>query len=154
VSIRTLSGRDLPKKATEKIREGDTASLGELVAADEYGYLDASGEAEWYDLRHVSTGAKAEVKTATKRIGGPKTAERDGRFRIYRNQMESLHSANARGTAWVVFVLVDMENREVSVRRTEPATVSNWISERGGWNGSGHSRREYEHKLPWPVVFE
>jgi hypothetical protein len=75
-----------------------------------------------------------------------------GRFRLFEGQLRSLVAADARGTAWVVFVLFDEDRQPVDLRRMRPGTVLRLVNERSGWHKSGHEKGK-QHKVPIKPVF-
>lgn len=110
--------------------------------ADEYDLDYRPDEADWYDCVNPRTGTKYEVKSTD-----------GGRFRLWEDQIRSLRASDARGTAWVAFVLLDGGN-VVDLARKEPATVAKIVAERSGWNRAGHEKREgRQYKLPEYTIF-
>lgn len=151
LAVRSLSG--LPRKQQRRLQGGDSAVVAEELVAEELGAnaKHRPDRAEWYDVVLETTGAKTEVKSCWRRVGDAHPA--DGRFRLRRDQLRSLLSSNASGTAWVAFVLFDENTGEARVRRVTPSTAWGWVNERGGWNEAGHDEFDYQHKLPWDEVF-
>lgn len=93
----------------------------------------------WADLRHPTTGAVYEVKSA----------QRDREFRLWEDQHRSLRASdNAGNTAYYAFVTDD--GSTYRVRRVH--TVSDVIRDRGGWNKSGHRRDARQLKIPVEVL--
>lgn len=148
-----LQLRGLPDRQQDMLRRGESDDVAEEIVADALGPngKHRPDRAEWYDVVLDSTGAKTEVKSTWTEIGDEFPA--GGRFRLRRDQLRSLHAANATGVAWVAFVLFDEGSGEVRVRRVRPSTVSRWVRERGGWNRAGHEEFSHQHKLPYSVVF-
>lgn len=134
-------------------RAGDDDSLlAELLVAEHYGV--AHDPAEWYDCQNKHTGAKFEVESTREVIDGrnpSKFVPTAGRFRLFEGQLRSLVAADARGTAWVVFVLFDEDRQPVDMRRMRPSTVLRLVNERGGWHESGHQKGK-QHKVPIEAV--
>jgi len=109
------------------------------AVADIYDLEIETGIEDWYDAVNPRTGAKYESKST----------HEGGRFRLWEDQIRSLIASNARGTAWVAFVLLDGSGSVVDVQRREPGTVLEIVNERGGWNRAGHEERDgCQHKLP------
>lgn len=127
----------------------DPGSLAERLAAEQYdgyGQLHDSGP---FDLAK-ETGAVAEVKsTATSLSDGA-----GGRFRLWQDQHESLLRQDRDGTGDYIFVLFDVDGRDVTARMllSKPSRIGRQIGARGGWNRSGH-RAGPQHKLPYSAVF-
>lgn len=97
----------------------------------------------WDEAIDESTGTKYEVEST----------HEDGRFRLWEDQTRSLLSSDARGTAWVAFVLFDERGNVEAMQRRKPSTVNRIVRERGGWNRAGHSERDgRQHKLPHDEV--
>ena len=151
LTTRTLSA--LPRSQQRRLQSGESAVVAEELVAEALGpnAKHRPDEAEWYDVVRSTTGAKTESKSTWRRIGEQYPA--DGRFRLRRDQLRSLHAANASGTAWVAFVLFDEAADEVRIRRVRPSTVSEWVREAGGWNRAGHAEFSHQLKLPYSVVF-
>ena len=145
----TMRFRSLSRGQRRKL-EKDAAELAEELAAEQYGVIHRSDREEWYDAVDTDTGAKYEVKSATREIGDEYPAR--GRFRVRRDQTRSLLSSDARGTAWYVFVLIDDPEGVIRFRRMRPSTVSSIVRERGGWNQAGHEEFEEQMKLPISAV--
>lgn len=152
MTVETFTTRDLADSQLDRIRRGDTSNVATELVVREFNLVEDNATADWYDARHPNTDSKTEVKSCLSTVGNATT--RDGRFRLWKEQLRSLSSAEARGTAYVAFVLYRMDDREIDVRRVKPQTVTEWVADRGGWNRSGHSEFDRQHKLPWPVVFE
>lgn len=130
----------------------DDALLAELLVAEHYDVLHAPDETDWYDCRNQRTGTKFEVKSTRTSIDGedPSTfVDVAGRFRLWRSQVRSLLASDARGTAWIVFVLFDEDRTPVALKRMRPGTVSSLVDE---WNESGHEMGP-QHKVPISEVF-
>jgi hypothetical protein len=98
------------------------------AAADRYGFEVES--ARWYDGVSES-GTKYEVKSTTGRG-----------FRIWKDQHDSLRAADARGTAWYVFVEMTDRGGISRMMKRKPRTVTRYVEAAGGWNVSGHARRD------------
>lgn len=125
-----------PGKAAERLVEGAYSNLSRFGV-------------ENFDLS--ADGQLVEVKsTATEIAGGA-----SGRFRLFRDQHEQLVRADRDGSAWYVFVLVDVSERPPTARmvRREPASIGYTIGARGGWNQSGHPSGQ-QYKLPISAVFD
>lgn len=152
LATRSLSG--LPREQQRRLQGDESDVVAEEVVAEELGSSakHRPDRAEWYDVVLETSGAKTEVKSTWVRIGEAYPA--DGRFRLRRDQLRSLHAANASGVAWIAFVLFDENRDELRIRRVRPSTVSAWVRERGGWNRAGHAEFDRQHKLPASVVFD
>lgn len=124
-------------------------------AAEEFGVTHAPEEASWYDLVDEETGAKYETKSVVPYY----PSGQPGRFRLWEDQHVSLTRADASGTAWYVFVLLEETGPDSfdvdEMRRMRPSTVTRIVKEIGDgeWNLSSHQRRERQQKVPWPRVF-
>lgn len=155
-SVVTLARRGLralPRRQQDMLRSGESEVVAEEIVAEALGPngRHRPDRAEWYDVVLDSTGAKTEVKSTWTEVGDKYPA--GGRFRLRRDQTRSLHAANASGVSWYVFVLFDEDSGDLRVRRVRPSTVSRWVRDRGGWNHAGHEEFDYQHKLPYSVVF-
>lgn len=154
--------RDMVRRAEEKA-QGDNGTFGEVLVAELFGVRHTPDEADWYDLRHPDRGTKYEVKTAQTRIDGYDRGSYvgvDGRFRVWKGQTRSLiAAASSEGqTAWYVFVLLDADGGPLELRRVQPSTVWQWVTEEigtSGWDESGHENpdRNLQQKLPYSVVY-
>lgn len=115
---------------------GDDAE--ELIATK---YDLAPAGVEWCDLTNPRTGARYEVKFATReRSNGS-----EGRFRLWRDQHRSLRAADAAGnTAWYAFVT----DGGSTYTRRRVTHVSQVVADLGGWNESGHRRGSRQKKIP------
>jgi len=153
VTLATFRLRELSSRQQEMLQTGDSSEVAEEIVAEALGpnAKHRPDRADWYDVELETTGAKTETKSCWREIGEEYPAA--GRFRLRRDQLRSLLSSNATGTAWVAFVLFDEERGEARVRRAGPSTVWSWVIERGGWNEAGHEDFDWQHKLPWDVVF-
>jgi len=94
-------------------------------AAEKYGFNVTS--ASWYDGTGPS-GTRYEVKS---------TADRG--FRIFEDQHRSLTAAPS---AFYVFVRFRSDGSVADMTRRRPATVTQYVSESGGWVKSGHARTD------------
>jgi len=100
---------------------------------DKYDLTEAS--VDWCDATNPRTGARYEVKSASPSTDRP-------RFRLWRDQHRALTAASANVAAWYVFVYGDR------VTRRTPSYVAAVVSDRGGWNQSGHRRGSRQLKVP------
>jgi hypothetical protein len=100
-------------------------------------------EVDWCDLRNPRTGSAHEVKVA----------EPGRRFRLWEDQHRSLAAAHGQNAAWYQFLVVVDSGNVLKERRAHVPTVTRIVSERGGWNQSGHKRESRQHKLPVSEIF-
>jgi hypothetical protein len=113
--------------------------------------------ADWFDIEHDDRGTKIESKSTHVTIDGENPdsfVDVAGRFRLWRSQVRSLMSSDARGTAWIVFVVFDEDGVPIEARRMRPSTV--WgivVDEFGGWDASGHQDQGQQQKLPIDAIF-
>lgn len=150
---RTIDPRDLSRGQQEKLqRSAAFDELAEELVAEEYGLRGLSRDADWWDVRHPTSGAKFEVKSTSTSIGD--RFEADGRFRVWKGQTRSLIASDAQGTAWYAFVLLDERDGVIRIQRRRPSTVQAIVDERGGWNESGHESMGPQHKLPIDEVID
>jgi hypothetical protein len=145
--------RSLSRGQREKLqRSKEFADTAEEIVAEEIG-LDGLGlDPDWWDLHNEDTGTKHQVKSTSTTIG--ETYPGDGRFRVWKGQTRSLLSSDARGTAWITFVLLDEDTGSLKIRKMKPSTVWSLVKDRGGWNRSGHEDMGRQHKIPHGEVFE
>jgi len=137
-----------------KRSDDDDARLAELLVAEHYGIRH--DPAEWYDCRNPRTGTKVEVKSVREVVDGrdeDRYVPTTGRVRLWEGQVRSLIASDARGTAWIDFVLLDEDRTPVDHRRMRPSTALRMVNERGGWNKSGHQSKGRQKKIPWTEVF-
>jgi len=160
VTLATLTPRDLTGAQTQLIskdpRPGtgeDRGTLIEELFADVLGpnWKHRPDRAEWYDVVNEQTGTKLEAKSCLLAVGEKYPAK--GRFRLRRDQTRSLTASDANGTAWYGFGLVDLDGGRIYLRRAKPSTVTQWVTDRGGWNTANHGQFDYQHKLPYDVPF-
>lgn len=152
MSERELDPRRLSAAQSKKLQRSKSfGELAEELVAEEYGIDHRPNQSSWFDCRHPNTGAKTEVKSTSSAIGDKYPG--NGRFRLWRSQHRSLTASDANGVAWYVFVLMDEGNGKIRMRRVKPSTVTQLIADRGGWNKSGHSSFDEQHKLPIDEVF-
>lgn len=150
-----LTPTDLSSGQEQRVfSDGDRQTLAEELVSDVLGdnWSHRPDEADWYDVVHDTRGTKVEVKSCLKQVGEKYPG--DGRFRLRRDQTRSLTASDRQGTAWYAFVLFDLENREILIRRAKATTVRQWVTDRGGWNKANHGEFDYQHKLPYSVVFK
>lgn len=147
-----LGTRQISDHNIDRVRRGDTANAANEIVAEEYGLKEDNATQDWYDAIDEETGEKVEVKSCLRTVG--KATKRNGRFRLWQEQLRSLHSANARGDASVAFALIDMADRQIYLRRVDPTQVTEWVTDRGGWNKSGHHEFDRQKKLTWTTVFD
>ncbi|ELY69324.1 hypothetical protein [Natrinema versiforme] len=108
--------------------------------------LERADGRDWCDLVNPRTGAKHEVKSARP----------DRRFRIWEDNHRSLTASDGQNVAWYDFVILSSGStpEPLDHRRMKPATVTQLVKDRGGWNRAGHSKRDgRQHKLPVSEVF-
>ena len=148
--MRRLTFRSL-SKGQQRTLQTESATVAEELVAEIYGTKHRPDQAEWYDCVRETTGAKTEVKSCFATVGVEYPAA--GRFRLRRDQLRSLLASDASGVAWVAFVLFDADAGEILIRRAKPATVMEWVRERGGWNEAGHTEFEKQQKVPISEVF-
>jgi hypothetical protein len=129
--------------------QGDTGALAESLAAGKYEAYSEFVDSGEFDLA-TDSGSIAEVKSALSELanGNP------GRFRLFKEQHDSLVREDRDGSAFYIFVLFSLEGREPEalMKRKNPADVGYQIGARGGWNRSGH-QSGLQHKLPIDAVF-
>jgi hypothetical protein len=122
------------------------------AVVDEYDLIKDNATADWFDARAPS-GARYEVKSTTVKIGDD---DRPGRFRLWKDQHESLQGYRSQGTAWYAFVLLD-DGRVVDIQRRKPQTVTKAVEKVGGgeWNEANHhDRYSQQKKVPWPLLVD
>lgn len=107
---------------------------------------DTDPDRGWADLENPRTGARYQVKSATTRdVGEPNV-------RLWEDHHRSLVAANARGTAWYVFVRLDRAGRCLWMQRRAPESVTSEVRRLGGWNKAGHTERDARQlKIPVKV---
>lgn len=153
---------DVLTEEQEEIREDDDTSdnsdhgeVAEEIVADTWDLLEHTPNEEyWYDVRADlgSRSTKGEVKSAQLHVGQDYPAE--GRFRIRKDQHDSLVRSDAQATAWYFFVVFDNSRERIIIQRRRPSTVGRIVDELGGWNRSGHSEFAYEYKMPLDEVVD
>lgn len=115
------------------------------------------GEASWYDLRRITTGAKGEVKSTHEKIEGSHNDGNFGELRLWKDQHRSLLSSDASGVAWYHFVVVDDYGTVIKYRKMKPKTVSKIIRESDEieWRPANHADRDgLQATIPWPEIFD
>jgi hypothetical protein len=124
------------------------------VVADVYDLEVDVASADWFDAVNPRTGAKYEIKSTHRTVDGGAT----GRFRLWEDQHISLVHADASGTAWYAFVLLDEDDDVVDVRRMQPSTVTELVDDVGEgdpWSLAKHREREgRQKKLPWITIVD
>jgi len=113
--------------------------------ASEYS-LERCPENDWCDLVNPRTSAKHEVKSARP----------DRRFRLWEDNHRSLTASDGQNVAWYDFVILSSGSnpQPLEHKRMKPATVTQLVNSRGGWNRAGHEKRDgRQHKLPVSEVF-
>ncbi|RNJ25466.1 hypothetical protein Nmn1133_01340 [Halosegnis longus] len=142
----------LSKGERRRLQRGEGGEVAEELVAHEYTDLsrDFRDHPTW-DLNGASDDTVGQVKSTFEKIGESYPAP--GRFRVWKQQHESLLRKDRDDTAWYVFVLFAPDGRDVLARmvRLKPATVGRRIGARGGWNDSGHEMGP-QYKLPQEVV--
>jgi len=91
---------------------------------------------KWYDAVNPRTGARYEVKST----------HVDGRFRFWKDDLNSLKGYQSQGTAWVALVVFDSRDRVSTIQRRRPGIVLQAIQKAGGWNTGGHAGRPGKQK--------
>jgi hypothetical protein len=124
------------------------------VVADVYDLEVDVASADWFDAVNPRTGAKYEVKSTHRELDNGA----EGRFRLWEDQHVSLVHADASGTAWYAFVLLESDGEVAEVRRMQPSTVTDIVKDVGGgsaWSLAKHREREgHQKKVPWEYIFE
>lgn len=146
-----ISIRDLSRHEQEQLQRSKSFDeLAEDLVVDEFG-LEVD-RVDWYDAVHPNTDAKTQTKSTSSTVG--QSYPGDGRFRVWEEQHRSLTTSEGQAVAWYAFVLLHEDEGEIWIRRMKPTTVTQIVRERGGWNASGHSSYDRQHKIPWPEVFQ
>jgi phytoene dehydrogenase-like protein len=153
--IETVDPRTLSRGQREALQRGGESfdEVAEELAAETYGYRETPGDPEWFDVVDEENQTRAEVKSTSTRVGNKFPGS--GRFRLWRSQTRSLLSSasNPGYSTWYIFVLLDDTEGLLKFRRMFPGTVATMVSERGGYNRSGHESQGRQYKLPWKEVF-
>jgi len=141
-----LSRGDLDKFQRNN-REASSFVESRVVSAYS-GFKSAITDTDRYDITG-SGDTIGEVKHCFKRLSNGNR----GRFRLFKPQHDYLVRYDRDKTAYYVLVLVDPDNRRMSMIRQKPAAVGRIVGSRGGWHRSGHTAGK-QHKLPWGIYFD
>ena len=115
------------------MRHSNNGKAAEKRVIDKYDLERAN--VEWCDATNPRTGARFEVKSASTSTDRP-------RFRLWEDQHRALTAASVNVAAWYVFVYGG------KMTRRTPSYVTSVVSDRGGWNRSGHRRDARQLKVP------